>query len=622
MSQLLQFFILVPLAAYAQSLFVPRKKEWPLSVFAIGAIGLQLAGVVAFTAYWWMQGAPTLDAKEATLYKSPGFEFFIDFYFDKITAVFALTGALIAFLVALFSRFYLHREAGFKRFFSTLLLFWLGYNLVVFAGNFETLFVGWELLGITSFLLIAFYRDRYLPVKNGFKVLSFYRLGDVCLMLVMWMSHHLWHKNITFFEWSDTAAVQAQFSEHPGAALFIGLMIVVAAAVKSAQLPFSTWLPRAMEGPTTSSAVFYGALSVHIGAFLLLRTYAFWENSDLVTGLVAAIGLITSLVATSIARVQSTVKTQIAYASVAQIGLMFVEIAFGFHTLALIHFAGNALLRTYQLLVSPSVLSYLVHDMFFSFQPAKTAEAPSFVQRVKNALYVLGIKEWNFDFGLYRYVWSPFKWVGRRLNFAKGPGGIAAGAFLFVPGVAGTFFKDRLDAQMSAVLTLLLIVSAVLLVLKALADRGDARNAWATAFVSQLFTVLAAALNGGFDFYQIGFYLSGSGLAAIAGYWCLQKIKAIDNDINLNRYHGHSYEQPGLALVFLLSSLGLAGFPITPTFIGVDLLFTHVHADQLPFAILLALNFLFLELALLRIYTRVFLGQHKKNDHPIAFRSS
>ena len=187
-------------------------------------------------------------------------------------------GSFLGLLVTIFSRFYMHREDGFKRFFNTVLLFFLGYNIVIFAGNFETLFIGWEFLGICSFLLIAFYRDRYLPVKNGLKVISLYRLGDICLILAMWMSHHLWHENITFLKLNDALLVAAHLREHEWYAVFIALMIVLGAAAKAAQFPFSSWLPRAMEGPTTSSAIFYGSLSVHLGVFLLIRTYAYWES--------------------------------------------------------------------------------------------------------------------------------------------------------------------------------------------------------------------------------------------------------------------------------------------------------------------------------------------------------
>lgn len=604
------------------SLLVPRKKERILSGLALVVIGAQLLGTLAFVAYWVANRAPTLDVVQFVLYRSADFVFFIDYYFDATAAVFAVVGAVLTFLVAVFSRYYLHREEGFKRFFTTLLLFYLGYSLIIFAGNFETFFIGWEFLGISSFLLIAFYRDRYLPVKNGLKVISFYRLGDICLILAMWMCHHLWHKNITFVEWNELGLVAAAYANHYPSALFIALTILVAAAIKSAQLPFSSWLPRAMEGPTSSSAIFYGSLSVHIGVFLLLRTYPFWGHELVLKAAVISIGLATSLVATGIARVQSSIKAQIAYASIVQIGLMFIEVALGFHTLALVHFAGNAFLRTYQLLVSPSVLGYLVHNMFFSFKPVEADHRDAPWNRFKHGFYVLGIKEWNLDFLMYRFLWSPFKWIGNQLDFLHQKWAYAVCFVVFALGVMSISTESLLPASLYPVATTTFAALGLLFVLKAFTERGDAPRAWIMAFVSQCFMALAIALNGHFGLTQAVYYLGGSTLAAAVGFFCLYRVKAAGETMELDQYHGHSYELPTLAFVFLLSCLGLLGFPITPSFIGVDLLFTYIHANQFALIGLTALYFLFLELAVLRIYTRVFLGQHKKAYHPIAFKSS
>jgi hypothetical protein len=179
---------------------------------------------------------------------------------------------------------------------------------------------------------------------------------------------------------------------------------LVAVATKFAQLPFSSWLSRAMEGPTTSSAIFYGSVSVHIGVFLLLGTYPFWENIVVIRIGVVIIGLATGVFAAGKARVQSTVKTQIAYSSIVQLGIIFIEVALGFHILALIHFAGNAFLRTYQLLVSPSVLSYLIHDQFYNFITRKHNKKDSAFKKILNSFYVLSIKEWNLDFLLHRFL--------------------------------------------------------------------------------------------------------------------------------------------------------------------------------------------------------------------------
>ena len=143
-------------------------------------------------------GLEPVSYKVATLYETDHFVFAIQLYYDEITAVFSIVGAFLFFLVATFSKYYMHRDEGYKRFFNTILLFATAYNFIILAGNFETLFIGWEIKGICSFILIAFYRNRYLPVKNAFKAVSNYRISDVALMLAMWMMHHLTHQNINF----------------------------------------------------------------------------------------------------------------------------------------------------------------------------------------------------------------------------------------------------------------------------------------------------------------------------------------------------------------------------------------------------------------------------------------
>lgn len=620
MSQFLQLFIWIPLVGFLLSLAAPRKKESIISGIALGTSGMHVLGILTLVVVWFMSGNHTLDIKHIVLYKSGTIEIFIDFYFDRVTAVFAVVGSLLAFLVIVFSKYYLHREEGFKRFFNTLLFFFLGYNLVIFSGNFETLFIGWEILGICSFLLVAFYRDRYLPVKNGLKVISFYRLADICLILAMWMSHHLWHENITFLKLNDSGLVAAQLQHTYSPGIFISVMILITAAIKSAQLPFSSWLPRAMEGPTTSSAVFYGSLSVHLGAFLLLRTFPFWEHLQVINVLVIIIGVATAIIATGIARVQSTVKTQIAYASAAQIGIIFIEIALGFHLFALIHFAANAFLRTYQLLVSPSVMSYLIHDQFYHFNPRANGEKEPMFTRLRNTIYILCIKEWNLDFLVQRFLWNPFKGIGKRVEFISPRLTlILITALLFFGGYCSL---SETNLHFHEYLPYLFSFLALMLILKAFTHSSNAKHAWLLISSSQFFIALSIMLNGNFELIQLILYLSGGIISAIAGYICLNKMESLEKDIDLNKFHGHTYEYRGIGFIFLLSCLGLVAFPITPAFIGFDLLLTHIEKDQIMLVLFTAMSFLFLELSALRIYVRIFLGQHKKTYHGMAFRSS
>jgi NADH-quinone oxidoreductase subunit L len=195
--------------------------------------------------------------------------------------------------------------------------------------------------------------------------------------------------------------------------------------------------------------------------------------------------------------------------------------------------------------------------------------------------------------------------------------------FLLLLGAAMAYaFKTKVDGQSQDYAAILLAAVALTMVLKAFAERENALHAWQIALLSQLFTVLSILWNAPVEMKQIVLYLSGTLLAATVGYFALKKIRNIEGEVKLNHYHGHSYEHPGMALLFLLSCLGLSGFPITPTFIAVDLMFTHISAHQIGLMFLIAMNFLFLELTFLRMYTRIFLGLHQKTYHPIAFKSS
>jgi NAD(P)H-quinone oxidoreductase subunit 5 len=228
--------------------------------------------------------------------------------------------------------------------------------LASLAGTIETLFAGWELVGLSSVLLVAFFQERPAPVRNGLRVWIVYRVSDAALLLAAIVLHHL-HGAGDF----DKLMVGASWPERHAAvsgasALIVGLLLVVAAAGKSALVPFSGWLPRAMEGPTPSSAIFYGALSVHLGAYLLLRTSPILETSIWLTVIVVALGLTTALFAYIAGSVQTDIKSALSFASLAQVGLIVAEIGVGLRYVALAHLLGNACLRTLQFIRAPSLL--------------------------------------------------------------------------------------------------------------------------------------------------------------------------------------------------------------------------------------------------------------------------
>jgi len=621
MISLLSLFILLPTIGFAISIFLPKKKESLISGFAFTSVGLHFITSWIFIAYWLFHGHAPIEVRGFVLFPGTAHEFFIDFYFDKITAVYLAVGSFLTFLITIYSKYYMHRESGFKRFYTTILLFYLGNNIIIFAGNLETLVVGWEIMGLSSFLLIAFYRDRYLPVKNAVKVFSIYRIGDIGLLLAMWMSHHLWHENITFSKLSN-GLEHEELMSHSLIGVFISLMILMTAAAKSAQLPFSSWLPKAMEGPTPSSAIFYGSLAVHLGVFILLRTFHLWENQISVRIFIAVLGLSTSLVATGIARVQSSVKSKIAYSSITQIGLIFAELAAGWENLALFHFAGNAFLRTYQLLVSPSVVTYLIREQFYNFVAPEHSRFGFISKKIKYSLYLLCLKEFYLERFMYHFYWNPFKWAGNRLNFLT----IKRLLLFFIPmyilGLVALYTKASITEPIQEYLPTVISLIGLMMVLKSFTERKNAFMSWLLILMNHFWVALAISFNEKFEIEQLIIYLSGVIVSYIVGYFCLRRLKSVEKSIELNRFLGHSYEHPKIAVVFLLACLGIMGFPITPSFIGEDVIFSHIHEDQLILAFFTSLGFILNGLSVVRIYARIFLGPHIKTYHDIAYRSS
>lgn len=624
MSDFIQIFIAIPLLGFIISMFTAsHKHEKFLSGTAFVTAGLQLVLFCGFMVYWLINGHPTLDIKDIVLWETSGADFYIDFCFDKITAVYCGVGSFLTFLITVYCRYYMHREHGYKRFFNEILFFFLGFNIVIFSGNLITLTIGWEIVGIASFLLISFYRDRYLPVKNAVKVFSIYRIGDVGLLLGMWMSHHLWHENITFLKLRNYELVHEHLSSHSLIGVFISLMFLITACAKSAQLPFSSWLPRAMEGPTPSSAIFYGSLSVHLGVFILLRTYTFWEYQPSIRILIGVIGFCTSFIASRTARVQSSVKAQIAFSSIAQIGLIFIELALGWENVALIHFAGNAFLRSYQLLVSPSVVSYLIKEQFYNFEPRENTFALNFIpKKINYTIYMLSVKEWNLGLIMNRIYWAPLKWLGNQLNFMTLKSTILFFIPTFILGVVCIYHEEYVPAPLFKWLPIIFAFFGLVMILRSFTERKSVLMSWHLIIMNHFWVALAVSFNEHFKHDQVFLYLSGVVFFGMIGYACFFYLKSNEHSISLSKFRGHSYEHPRLAFVFMAACLGVSGFPISPTFIGIDLIFGHIHEHQLWLAAFASLSFILGGLSAIRIYARVFLGPHVKTYHEIAYRSS
>ena len=279
----------------------------------------------------------------------------VDLVADGLSVPYVCFSTGLCALVNAFAGKYLHREPGFTRFFVLLALFGTGMNLMVLAGSIDVLFAGWEFLGISSTMLIGFFHERTNALKAALRAFTTYRICDVGLLAAGVMIHRAVGSG-DFERLFAGVWPNAHCLVSPGTATLVSLLLVFAAMGKSAQVPFSNWLPRAMEGPTPSSAIFYGALSIHAGAYVLLRCEALLDAAPLARGVLVVIGVSTAVHAALVGRVQTDLKSMLAYASMTQSGIIFAEIGLGFRVVALVHIVSHAILRSLQILRSPSAL--------------------------------------------------------------------------------------------------------------------------------------------------------------------------------------------------------------------------------------------------------------------------
>jgi NAD(P)H-quinone oxidoreductase subunit 5 len=338
---------------------------------------------------------------------------------DRLSLPFLAMTVVLSGLIGKFSSTYLHRDPGFFRFFVLLHLFAFGSLLAFAAGSFDLLAGGWEIVGITSVLLIGFFQLRPAPVENGLRVFAIYRAGDIGLLLAVFVMHH----------WAGTAIFSSGLPLLNGTqALVVSLLVLLAASGKAAQVPFSGWLPRAMEGPTPSSAIFYGAISIHAGAYLLLRIQPVLTQSAMASTLVILIGVATAIHGTIVGRACADAKTSLAYASLTQVGVVFVEIGIGWTSLAVAHILGHAMVRTLQFLRAPSML-HDYHQMRSAIgSESAGAETPLenlLPENIRSWLYRWALDRGHLDTILERFVVQPLLNVSRflaRLDKFGAPG--------------------------------------------------------------------------------------------------------------------------------------------------------------------------------------------------------
>lgn len=320
-------------------------------VTLIGA-GLAFLVLLGLDASALVQGAPG-QISLGDWFSSGKLHIPLSFTLDGLSLGFGSLVGFIALVTLKFSVNYMHREAGFHRFFLGMNLFAGGMLLIVLAGNAALAFVGWELAGVSSWMLIGYAFERDTATGNALRAFITNRVGDAGFVLGIALAW-FWMGGL---DWAGMGSAAGRLPT-----LYAGLAalaFLVAALAKSAQVPFSPWIARALEGPTPSSAIFYGAVMVHAGVYLLLRLEPVLVHAPGVMALIAVLGALTAAYGWLAGYVQTDVKSALLFATTTQVGLMFLAIGLGWFDLAAWHAGLHAAWRSWQFLAAPSYMHLL-----------------------------------------------------------------------------------------------------------------------------------------------------------------------------------------------------------------------------------------------------------------------
>ncbi|MEW5881194.1 MAG: NADH-quinone oxidoreductase subunit L [Pseudomonadota bacterium] len=280
--------------------------------------------------------------------------FDIAFYFDRLAAVMTLIVTGVGSVIHIYSTGYMHEDRSYARFFAYLNLFLFFMLLLVLGRSMLVLFVGWEGVGLASYLLIGFWYEDPANAAAGKKAFITNRIGDAGFLLGMFLLYFA-------FGTLDMDRINAAFASGPVAvsASLVGVLLFIGASGKSAQIPLHVWLPDAMAGPTPVSALIHAATMVTAGVYLVARMAGLYLHAPEASALVAAVGAATALFAATIAIAQNDIKKVLAYSTVSQLGFMFAALGVGAYGVAIFHVFTHAFFKACLFLGAGSVIHAL-----------------------------------------------------------------------------------------------------------------------------------------------------------------------------------------------------------------------------------------------------------------------
>ncbi len=361
MLDLLWLIPLLPLAGAAVNGLLGRR--FPKSLVTAVGVGAPLASLIlALGCLWAYSQGDTEVAFVQTLYAWTAGPLPIDvgFQLDTLSAVMLFVVTFVGFLIHVYSAGYMGHEEGYRRYFAYLNLFMSAMLILVLGSNYLVMFVGWEGVGLCSYLLIGFYYDQTFPPFAGKKAFIVNRIGDFAFLIGMFALFEKfgslnYQEVLTGIE-ANPGLVQGDYALGLTLAGFVALCFFIGAMGKSAQIPLYVWLPDAMAGPTPVSALIHAATMVTAGVYMVVRSNVIYQLAPGISMFVAVIGAATAIFAATIGLAQTDIKKVLAYSTVSQLGYMFLAAGLGAYTAALFHVVTHAFFKALLFLGSGSVI--------------------------------------------------------------------------------------------------------------------------------------------------------------------------------------------------------------------------------------------------------------------------
>ena len=346
---------ILPLAGAAINGFLGRKASRP----GVTTVALLSSGAAFAWALWVAARFSSLSLPYQEFFahwiRSGNFSADFAFYLDQLSLVMLLVVTGVGFLIHIYSVGYMWDDSSYYRFFSYLNLFMFFMLTLVLANNYLLMFIGWEGVGLASYLLIGFWFTKDSAASAGKKAFIVNRIGDFGFLIALFLL--IKHFGSLNFELVFASVVPLQ-SETAGAGLLttIGILLMIGACGKSAQIPLYIWLPDAMEGPTPVSALIHAATMVTAGVYMVARSHVIFDRAPTALTVVAIIGTLTAFFAATIGIVQTDIKKVLAYSTISQLGYMFMACGVGAFSAGIFHLMTHAFFKGLLFLGAGSVI--------------------------------------------------------------------------------------------------------------------------------------------------------------------------------------------------------------------------------------------------------------------------